>query len=115
MSFVTDLADALLAGVYRRFDRLDERYDHIAHVLQSLKRAEEQQMATLADIRTEVEQQQTVIASAVTLMQQLKQMLTDAIASNDPAAMQEIVDLLNAGEQSLADAVVANTPAAPNP
>ena len=96
----------------RRLDRIEERLGEIEKLLRSLKRSGDSQMATLADIRAEVEQQQTVIASAVTLLQSLAQMLRDAIASNDPAAIQEIVDMLDQGEHTLAAAVAENTPGA---
>jgi len=68
-------------------------------------------MATLADIKAKVEAEHTVEQSAVTLLQQIAQMLKDAQASGDPAAMQEIMDMLDANTKELSDAVVANTPA----
>lgn len=78
----------------------------------SLRKVEEIQM-TLADLKVLVENENTVIGSAVTLLGQLKTDLDAAIAANDPAAIQAVADLLGQGKQQLADAVVANTPAAP--
>lgn len=68
----------------------------------------------------------TVVDSAVVLLQgqtqslvDIKQQLADAIAANDPAAIQAVADTLDGAiqvsvesTQALADAVVANTPAA---
>lgn len=70
-------------------------------------------MASLADIRAAVEAQATVEQSVITLLQQLAQELRDALANNDPAAMQQLVDQINAQTQALSEAVTANTPAAP--
>lgn len=113
MSFAEDVAEALLTRTTRRFDKLEERLDEIERILRSIKRLEAEEMATLADVRAKVEEQDTVINSAVTLLEQLSLMLKDAIASNDPQAFQQIADMLDAEKQRLADAVVANTPAAP--
>jgi hypothetical protein len=70
-------------------------------------------MATIADIQADVTSQNTVIGSAVTLLQGLKAAL-DA-AGTDPAALQAVKDSLDANTASLAAAVVANTPGAPPP
>lgn len=69
-------------------------------------------MATLADITAAVAAEKTVEDSVVTLLQQLAQQLKDALANNDPAAMQAVVDQINANAKALSDAVTANTPAA---
>lgn len=72
-------------------------------------------MATLADIQAAVAAEQTVEESIITLLNQISQQLKDAIAANDPAAMQTVVDQIDANRQRLADAVTANTSAAPTP
>jgi hypothetical protein len=72
-------------------------------------------MATLKDIQDDVTAEKTVIDSAVALLAGLSQQLKDAIAANDPAALQAIVDGLDANKAELAAAVTANTPAAPTP
>ncbi len=87
-------------------------------------------MATLADIQkkneqliAEVQAEDTVIDSAVTLitgfgttLADIKQQLADAIAQNDPTAIQAVVDSMDktitdidTKKQQLADAVSANT------
>ncbi len=70
-------------------------------------------MATLADIQAAVAAEKTVEDSVVQLLGQISQQLKDAIAANDPAAMQAVVDQLDANAKAMSDAVVANTPAAP--
>lgn len=68
-------------------------------------------MATLQDIVTHVQSQSTVDDSIITLLQQISQQLKDANAANDPAAVQAVIDQIDANTQKLSDAVVANTPA----
>jgi len=68
---------------------------------------------TLDDLVTKVTAENTVIDSAVTLLSTIKAELDAAIASGDPAKVQAVADLIDAGQKKLADAVVANTPAAP--
>lgn len=67
-------------------------------------------MATLADIQAAVAAEQTVDASVITLLGQLHDQLQAALASNDPAAMQAIVDSLKTEQANLTAAVTANTP-----
>jgi hypothetical protein len=76
---------------------------------------QERIMATLADIQAAVAAEKTVEDSVVALLGQISQQLKDAIAANDPAAMQAVVDQIDAHTQALSDAVTANTPAAPTP
>lgn len=68
-------------------------------------------MATLADIRAAVAAERTVQDSVVVLLQQLAQMLKDAIAANDPVALQGVVDDLTKNASDLSAAITANTPA----
>lgn len=67
--------------------------------------------ADLARLTAAVERDNTVNQSAITLLNNLSQMLRDA--ANDPAAINALADQLDAQQQALADAVVANTPAQP--
>lgn len=67
---------------------------------------------TLAELKAKVDAETTVVQSAVTLLSSLAQSLKDAIAANDPAAIQAIADELDTNTASLAAAVAANTPAA---
>jgi len=72
-------------------------------------------MASLQDIRQAVADEKTVEDSVLALLTSVEQQLKNAIASNDPAAMQAIVDDITAHKQAMADAVAVNTPAAPTP
>lgn len=81
-------------------------------ILAALMRMEITIMATLKDIQDAVASETTVVDSVVTLLTQLHDQLAAAIASNDPVALQAVVDSITAQKQRLADAVVQNTPAA---
>lgn len=72
-------------------------------------------MATLADVQAAVANLNTVEASVVAMLQTLSDALKAAIASNDPAALQAVVDSINADSTAMAAAVAANTPAATTP
>jgi len=81
--------------------------------------------AKVASLTTAVQANTSIDGSIVTLLQgltamiaALRQQLADAIAGNDPAALQAVLDGLTAAEASiasntrvLADAAVQNTPA----
>jgi hypothetical protein len=67
-------------------------------------------MATLQDIQNAVAAETTVVGSVTTLLQQLAQQLKDAIAAQDPVALQAVVDAINTNANQLANAVAANTP-----
>jgi hypothetical protein len=68
-------------------------------------------MATLQDIQTAVAAQTTVEASVVTMINGLALQLKDALAANDPVAVQALVDQIGQNTATLAAAVQANTPA----
>ena len=83
----------------------------LAAALNELTRKVDLIMATLDDIKTAVAAEQTVEASAITLLTSLHDQLAAALAANDPAALQAIVDSINTQASALAAAVTANTPA----
>ena len=102
--------------VYHHFDPPlgpDHRIDRVIAILTGLTTLGESTMATLADIQASVAAEKVVEDSVVALLNGISQQLKDAIAANDPVAMQAVVDQLDANRQALADAVAANTPAAP--
>lgn len=70
-------------------------------------------MLTLDDLVAKVTAENTVVDSAVTLLTTIKAELDAAIASNDPAKLQAVSDLIDAGSGKLSAAIIANTPAAP--
>ncbi len=65
--------------------------------------------ASLDDLKAAVAAEKTVVDGVVVLLNDLSAQLAAAIASGDPAAVQEVLDAINANKQELADAVVANT------
>jgi hypothetical protein len=79
-------------------------------VLEKIYRKEDLIMATLADLQVKVAENTTVVGSAIILLQGLKQKLDEAIAANDPAAIQALSDEIGTATQALATAVQANTP-----
>ena len=66
-------------------------------------------MADLSALQAEVEQNTSAVDSASRLITGLADQLEEAMAANDPAAVQAVVDQLRANNQALADAVAANT------
>jgi flagellin-specific chaperone FliS len=68
-------------------------------------------MATMNDLRSAVERNNSLEDSVLTMLQGISQQLKDAQAQNDPQAIQQVIDQLDANNQRMADAVAANTPA----
>jgi len=64
----------------------------------------------LAALQAEIERDQAVNTSAITLLASLAAQLEANI--NDPAALQVLVDQLKSNQDALAAAVAANTPGA---
>jgi beta-phosphoglucomutase-like phosphatase (HAD superfamily) len=69
-------------------------------------------MSALTDLQAAVAAENTVIASAITLLNGLKAQLDAAIASGDPAALTALSADIAGQTAALAAAVTANTPAA---
>jgi hypothetical protein len=111
--------------------RADEKIDRILVHLHTLQTLEHQSMTALTDIqaklvtlRSDVESETGVVASVKTLLEgqnalliSLRQQLADALATNDPLALQAVLDSIDAitatnaaNKQATVDAVVANTP-----
>jgi hypothetical protein len=92
-------------------DKVEQLLKDFGRLSQTLLQ-EIQTMATkFDDLAAKVTAMETVEASAIALLQGLKQKLDDAIATGDPAAIQQLSDKLGADTQALAIAVTANTPA----
>jgi hypothetical protein len=66
-------------------------------------------MADLSALQAEVEQNTSAVDSASRLISGLADQLREAIAANDPAALQALVDQLDANNNALAQAVANNT------
>ena len=84
-----------------------EIYHMLAHIIKN----QEKIMAALDDLTAAVAAEDTVVDSAVTLLQGLKAAL-DA-AGTDPAKLAALSADITAKTKTLSDAVAANTPAAP--
>jgi len=70
-------------------------------------------MATMQDLTASVQRESDANDAVVTLLNGVSQQLKDAQASNDPQAIQTVIDQIDANTKKLSDAVTANTPAAP--
>lgn len=67
--------------------------------------------AQLDELTAQITQNNSLIESALTLIQGLKQQIQDA--GTDPAKLQALVDALSTEDQKLATALASNTPGAP--
>lgn len=99
VAFVDSPAPEVLA----RIERLEK------NIISQLEKI----MSALSDLQTAVAAENTVIDSAVTLLQGLKTAL-DA-AGTDPVALKALSDDITAKTNSLSAAIVANTPVTPPP
>lgn len=72
-------------------------------------------MALLDALKAQVAENSSVIESALALIQGIAGRLDEALADDDPDALQALVDELKAKDEALAAAVAANTVAAPPP
>lgn len=100
--------------------RIERRLAHVESLLQTslrvsalILRFQGKTMSALSDLQAAVTAQGTVIDSAVTLLQAIPGMITDA--GTDAAALGALQADIAAHTQSLAAAIVAGTPAAPAP
>jgi hypothetical protein len=79
-------------------------------LLRQLTTQGETVMADLTELQAAVTAEGTVVASAVTLLNQLAQMVRDA--GTDPVALAELADQIETQSADLAAAVEASTPPA---
>jgi len=125
MSALVDAIDTRLAVLTIAVNNLSETVSHLAtrvaatqgavfKILARLSKEGELIMVTLADIQTAVRNEKTVEDSMMVLLQSIAGQLQAALANNDTAAMQAIVDQLYANTQAMTDAVIANTQHAPS-
>ena len=88
----------------------------------TLKDLQDKVAALIASVNAETDLDNSIISLLTglnSMVASLKQQLADAIAANDPAALQAVLDGLNTLEstvdtnkQKIADAITANTPSA---
>jgi len=83
----------------------------ILQAIAAIARNQEIIMGELDTLKTEVSETTTVMASAVTLLQGLKQKLDEAIASGNPEALAALSAELDTNTNALAQAITENTPA----
>lgn len=88
---------------------LERKLDEALTLLRSVLTLEETQVADLSALQAEITENGDVVDSAVTLLTSLSQQLRDALAADDPAALQALADELDANTTALAEAVAANT------
>ena len=94
--------------IARDLRRIVWRLDYIIALLTRVLSLEGIQMASLAELRAEVEETKTVQASAVVLLQGLKAKLDEAIANGNMAEVEALTAELDATTNALASAVAAN-------
>jgi ABC-type transporter Mla subunit MlaD len=70
---------------------------------------ENQQMAALDDLTTQVAQNTNLEQSAIQLIQGIAKQLQDAVANNDSAALTNLAAQLNTSAAALGAAIAANT------
>lgn len=90
-----------------------KKLDSILKKLSEIQTLEITMAGVLDELVAKVEANGNAVSSAIAALQGIKAKLDEAIASNDPAKLQELSDALGAQSTALADAVVANTPASP--
>src|SRR6266542_4857392 len=82
------------------------KLDRVLTQLASLKAQGVAEMQELDTLKTQVEKTDTVIGSAITLIQGLAAQIT--ALKTDPVALQALADSLNTNTQALAEVLVAN-------
>jgi len=98
-----------------RLNRIEAKIDELNRIeakIDALSQAQNAIMATFTDLKTQVQRNTDLENSAVQLIQGISAQLKDAIAQNDPAAVQMLADQLSSSADSLAAAITANTPVA---
>jgi len=88
------------------------RLDAISRKLDRVLANQELEMATLADVTAAVARNTDAEDAALTYLKDISQKLKDAIAANDPAALDTLVAQLDANTAKAAAAIVQGTPAA---
>lgn len=104
---------ALRAHLDRRFDKLFGQLRLQSGKLNTLEKMEMDQTQQLAQLQADVAAEDSVIASAVTLIQGISDRINQA--GGDPAALAALSADIQAQAATLAAAVAANTPGAPPP
>lgn len=104
-------SDSMRIDVHLFVHQGESGYTDVIALLNQIIARETAMAGELDALRLQVEQNNTVIGSAITLLQGLKAALDAAIASGDPAALTALSASLGATDAALAAAITANTPA----
>ncbi len=91
-------------------ERIEWWFRTIDTKLNLILRQGAKEMATLQELEVEVRETADVQQSVIVLLNGLKQLLDEAIASQDPAKIEELRALLDSSTTALAAAAAANTP-----
>lgn len=83
--------------------------NQILSLVQSIQKQEVKIMASVQQVADAVAAETTVEQSVITLLDQIKAALDQA--KTDPAALDAIIQQIDANKQALAEAVTRNTPA----
>ncbi len=86
------------------------KLDKIIALLKTVIIKEDEMAGELADLQAKVAAEDTVIDSAIVLLNGIKAALDAAIAAGNPAALSALSADIGAKTQALSDAIVANTP-----
>lgn len=115
--FLSQETKAIVSMAQAQLNRIEQKLDLVIKQNVTILNKENQEMATVADVRAEVAAIRTVQHSIVVLVQGLIQLVKDA--RNDPAALQLLIDDLEAGKAEIVQAITEGTevltPPAPPP
>lgn len=97
---------------HRRWSLIEDHLAAIHRRLDLLTHMEIRMTVTVADIHAKVAAQTSVIAGVSVAFAEINQRLKDALAANDPVALQAVADLIDQNTAQLATNVVVGTVAA---
>ena len=98
---------------YFHQDGAENHWQHVLQMLHTINERTATMAGELDQLKAAVEAENTVIASAISLLQGLKSALDAAIAANNPQALVDLSNEIGAKTAELSAAVTANTPAGP--
>lgn len=95
------------------FRELSRRLDRIEDMLSRILGMERHAMALIDDLTAAAAAQSSVDDSIEALLDGIAKQLADALAANNPAAIQAVIDTLTANQAKVTAAIVRNTPVTP--
>jgi hypothetical protein len=112
MKFEIDVSDIHIHVHIKPDPEVLARLDLVLDKLDLVVSNQETIMTVMDDLNAAVQRNTDAEASVITLLTGISQQLKDALAANDPAAIQAVITQLDANTAAAAAAVVANTPVA---